>query len=102
MHYIIGAVVGGWILFSLIASGAGLSAWVAALAVVSFFVVCLMLDSRCPKCKKINALVHADDGPGVDGAGDDVKQVHFECHHCGHRLSRRTPLGRRRSSNNPA
>ncbi|TVP53143.1 MAG: hypothetical protein EA349_14555 [Halomonadaceae bacterium] len=94
MNYLISAVLCIWIVFSLITAGAGILSWVAMGVLLLLIAAWFLLDSRCPKCRRFNALAHAEEGPGV---GKDVPQAHFQCHHCGHRLSRKAPLSRLRS-----
>lgn len=91
MNYVISAVLGGWILFSLILSGVGPQVWAVTFVVALLIAAWFIIDSRCPKCGRLNALAKADEGPGI---GKNVRQVHFQCHHCGHKLSRRAPLAR--------
>lgn len=95
MNYVISAVLGSWLVFSLVRSGASAPVWAGVLLVVGLLAWWFVHDSRCPKCRRMNALAHADEGPGV---GENVRQVHFLCHHCGHRLSRRALLAGRNKS----
>lgn len=100
MNYVISAVLGSWLVFSLVRSGAGAPVWAGVFLGVGLLAWWFVHDSRCPKCRRMNALAHADEGPGVrePGVGENVRQVHFMCHHCGHRLSRRALLAGRGKS----
>lgn len=91
MQYLIGAVVGGWTIYSLVRLDAGALAWVATAIVAGAIAALFMLDSRCRACGRWNALQAAE--PARDS---DPRDAHFQCVHCEHQVVRKTPLARRK------